>query len=63
MGPIEIILIFVLPTVLILVGAGVMIVRRQDADATTRWIVGVLLWTLAALLVIYVITAILSRMI
>ena len=61
MGPIEIVLIWVLPTVLILIGAGVVIMRREDAKL--RWIAGVLLWTLAALLVVYVITAILSRMI
>ena len=59
MGPIELLRVFVLPAELILVGAGVVIVRRQDARL--KWTVGVLLWTVAALLLVYVATAILSR--
>lgn len=54
------VLFFVLPAVLILVGAGTLIMRRRDA--TPRWVVGVLLWVVAAFLVLYVVMAILSRM-
>ena len=44
--------------VLILGGAAIVLMRRRDA--TVGWLVGVLLLTVGALFVLYVVTAILS---
>jgi len=58
MGPIGMVPGFELAAVLILVGAGVAMLRRPHA--TNAWIVGTLLMVAAALLVLYVVAQLLA---
>ena len=51
MGPIELGLFLLLPTFLILIGAGILILRRKGA--TVAWAIGILVLALAAIFAIY----------